>query len=222
MIKALIFDFDGLILETESPVYQSWRELYEAYGCQISPIHWAKLIGTGDWAFDPLEEIEQQSGCKLERAALSAARRQREMELIDLQSARPGVESYLKDAKRLGLKVGLASSSSCEWVTGHLSRLGLLEYFDIVNASDDVRFTKPDPELYLLTLEALGASTDQAIVFEDSPNGVMAARRAGLFTVAVPNEMTRQLDLSQASLQLDSLADLPLEALLRKVNGASG
>jgi putative hydrolase of the HAD superfamily len=77
--------------------------------------------------------------------------------------------------------------------------------------------SKPDPELYLNVLDKLGVSNSEAIVFEDSPNGILAARRAGIFTVAVPNQITRRLPLDGADLRLESLADLPLEQLLDKV-----
>ena len=98
----------------------------------------------------------------------------------------PGVLDYLRDAHRLGLKVGLASSSSCAWVEGHLVRLGLREYFDCVRARDDVSITKPDPALFLSAVETLGVQPCEAIAFEDSRNGLIAARRAGLHCVAVP------------------------------------
>jgi beta-phosphoglucomutase-like phosphatase (HAD superfamily) len=127
------------------------------------------------------------------------------------------VTDYLEDAKREGLLLGVASSSTCNWVTGHLSRLGLYDYFDYIRAKDDVRVTKPDPELYLAVLEAMNIQADQAVVFEDSPNGIRAAKQAGIFCVAVPNGLTRQLSLAEADLCLPSLADLSLEELLPKV-----
>jgi beta-phosphoglucomutase-like phosphatase (HAD superfamily) len=117
----------------------------------------------------------------------------------------------------LGLKVGLASSSSCSWVNGHLERLGLRNYFDILRASDDVQCTKPDPDLYLAALGALGVRVDQAFAIEDSPNGALAAKRAGLFCVAVPNELTRRLSLDHADLRLESLTDMPFERLVQEI-----
>jgi HAD superfamily hydrolase (TIGR01509 family) len=219
MIKALIFDFDGLILETEGPILQSWQELYASHGEELTLDTWSVIIGTAEGGiFDPLEELQSRLGRPLDFARLGPPRLQRETDLIALQGPRPGVEAYLRDARRLGLKVGLASSSPCEWVTSHLERLGLLEYFDCIRASDDVRRTKPDPELYHSVLDEFGIAPDEAIVFEDSPNGALAAVRAGIYVVAVPNDLTRSLPLDHASLRLDSLADLPLEALLEKVS----
>jgi HAD superfamily hydrolase (TIGR01509 family) len=131
-----------------------------------------------------------------------------------MQAPLPGVEQLLRDAYDLGLKIGLASSSSCDWVQMHLSRLDLIKFFDCIYGKDDVRITKPDPELYESVLQALGARPDEAIVFEDSPNGILAAKRAGIFCVAVPNHLTQQLQLDQADLRLDSLADLSLQEIL--------
>lgn len=213
MIRALVFDFDGLILETETPIYQSWRELYAVYNLSLPLETWGKIIGTSDH-FDVFAELERQVGRKLDREALIARQRQREADLIEQQPIRPGVEQYLQEARRLGLKIGLASSSTCHWVTGHLERRGLLAYFDCICAREDVRLTKPDPELYQLAVRTLGVAPPQAVAIEDSPNGILAAKRAGLFCLVVPNEMTRQLPLDLADLRVESLADFPLEQLL--------
>ena len=114
----------------------------------------------------------------------------------------PGVEDYLQTAKELNLKLGIASSSDRKWVEGNLSRLELLDYFDIVHTSDDVEFTKPDPTLYRLALHSLELNPGDAIVLEDSPNGVSASKAAGIFTVAVPNPLTARLNLDHADLVL--------------------
>jgi HAD superfamily hydrolase (TIGR01509 family) len=220
MIRALIFDFDGTILETEGPVLQSWQELYQSYGSSLTLEEWAVNIGTAEETFDPLDELEKRLGRGLDRDRVAPARRQRELDIIVHQPVLPGVQEYLDDARRLGLKVGLASSSSCAWVTGHLSRLRLLDYFDVINARDDVPRTKPDPILYLATLAGLGVEGKQAVAFEDSPNGVLAAKRAGMQCVAVPNAITRRLPIQGADLWLDSLAELPLEELLRQIEAS--
>jgi len=218
MIQALIFDFDGLILETEQPVFQSWQELYHSLGCEIPFEVWGTTIGKAEDIYDPFDELERQLGQQVDRSNLGPPRRRRELELIDEQPIMPGVENYLLRGRALGLKIGLASSSSCAWVTGHLKRLDLIEHFDSILGSDDVKRTKPAPDLYLLSLEKLAVSPDQAVVFEDSPNGVAAAKIAGIFAVAVPNIITRQLSLEQADLCLDSLEDMSLDTLLGRLN----
>ncbi len=215
MIQALIFDFDGLILETEFPYYESVRELYQQYQCEVPP-ELFQAIGSAD-LFDPYEYLERQLGQPLDRQQLSRERRRRHFELVKANPVLPGVLDYLEAAKGMGLRVGLASSSSREWVTGHLSRVGLLPFFEVIRCADDVARTKPDPELFRAVLTAWRLQPDQALVFEDSPNGVSAARRAGIFCVAVPSRLTRQFDFGQAQLRLDSLADLSLPELLARI-----
>jgi HAD superfamily hydrolase (TIGR01509 family) len=214
MIEALIFDFDGLILDTEISAYQTWQEIYREYACDLPFSTWASCIGGSPELFDPCEYLEAQIGRPLLREEIRLRRRQRHVAMVETQLALPGVEEYLLGAKRLGLKTGVASSSRHEWVDTHLARLGLLEYFDCIKCFDDVKHPKPDPELYLAVLDALNVRARQAIALEDSPNGVVAAQRAGIFCVAVPNPVTSQLSLEHADLQLTSLTEMPLEELL--------
>ena len=217
MIRCVIFDFDGLILETEVPALQAWQEIYQEYGCSLPISVWATRIGTSADAFNPYDYLEAQLGRPIDREHIHRKRSQRRNELVEAQSILPGVEGYIADAKRLDLKLGVVSSSSREWVIGHLSRLGIRTSFDAIKCSDDVQHTKPDPELYHAVLRELDLGAEQAIALEDSPNGILAAKRAGVFCIAVPNPVTRQLPLDQADLHLDSMADLPLEELLMRV-----
>lgn len=217
MIRAIIFDFDGLILDTELPDYTAWKEIYHEYAADIPLSVWAGVIGgrMADNGFDPIRYLEQQSGqIVVDVEALHARRRAREAELIAGQEALPGIERLINEARQAGLKLAVASSSSRRWVTGHLERLGLLHQFDVVRTSDDVAVTKPAPDLFLAALEGLGVGADEAVVLEDSPNGIAAAKRAGIRAIAVPNVLTRQLDLSQADVRFETLADVSLDQLL--------
>jgi HAD superfamily hydrolase (TIGR01509 family) len=218
LIRALILDFDGLILETEGPSYQTWEEVYHSFGLSLPFSIWSTIIGTTQGEFDPQRELQKQVKGEVDWKAVEARRQAAENALLEAQAILPGVEQYLSDAKRLGITLGVASSSSSEWVTRHLSRLGLSGCFDCVCTADDVERVKPDPELYLMTLERLGIRSDEAIAFEDSPLGIQAAKRAGLFCVVVPTLLTRQLSLQQADYRMESLSELPLEQLLLMVN----
>jgi len=218
VIRGLIFDFDGLILDTEVPDYQAWQELYAEYGGDLPLEEWTKYIGLAgaDTPFDPHALLETQTGRAIDRAAARQRHHRRYVELVEAQAILPGVQNYLEDAQRLGLKLGVASSGTRDWVHGNLARLGLHAHFDCIRCAGDVRFTKPHPELYLAVLSALALRPEEAIALEDSAHGARAAKQAGIFCVVVPNPMTHQLPLDHADLRLTSLADLPLEQLIAR------
>jgi HAD superfamily hydrolase (TIGR01509 family) len=135
------------------------------------------------------------------------------MELMKDQPILPGVVSCISAAKDRGLKLAIASSSTRQWVTPNLVKFGLIDHFDVVCTRDFVAAIKPDPALYLLTLERLDVSAAEAIAFEDSPHGILAAKRAGLFCVAVPNQLTKGLPLDGADLRLNSLEEFDISRL---------
>ena len=218
MIKALIFDFDGLIVDTELPDYESWQQVYRRHGCELAVEAWGQIVGgTGASDFDPHTNLETLCGQPLDREEIWISRRKQYLDTITQQPILPGVLETIEAAERLGLGLGVASSSPENWVRGHLARLGLYQRFDTIKTADDVERTKPHPQLYLAAMDALGIQPSEGIVFEDSPNGVKAAKAAGLFCVAVPNKLTAQLHFDAADLRLDSLADLSLPDLVKKI-----
>ena len=221
-IKGLIFDFDGLILDTETPAFLAWRAVFAAHACDLPLAVWADSIGRSPNHFDPCGYLERHLCHPVDCKALRRDQAREEAELIEAQSILPGVKDYLTSARRLKLKVGLASSSDRAWISRHLSRLGLEERFAVVRTADDVRRTKPEPELYLSALAALGLEAREAIALEDSGHGVQAAKSAGLFCVAVPNPLTRELGIGPADLLIDSLADVPLERVLEIAEARDG
>jgi HAD superfamily hydrolase (TIGR01509 family) len=221
LIRALVFDFDGLILDTEEPIYRSWLEVYEAHGEELPFERWIQAVGSSNHGFHPQHHLEERLGRPLPKEVLDR-RIGRRTELILARHVLPGVVERIDEAKQLGLKVGLASSSTRDWVGGHLARLGILARFDCLRCRDDVANVKPEPDLYVAVLDCLGVLASEAIAIEDSPNGVTSAARAGMRCVAVPNSITAQLDLSHADVLLDSLAAITLPELLRKVTGTAG
>ena len=217
-IKALIFDFDGLILDTETPDFASWQAVYQHHGVDLPVEMWASIVGgNAESEFDPHAYLEELTGQSIDRDEVWISRRKQYLQTVEDQPILPGVCQYLEDAKRLGLKVGVASSSPENWVRGHLTRIGLWDDFDCICTADDVVHTKPDPELFLSAARNLGVKPEETIVLEDSPNGALGAKRAGMYVVAVPNPFTEQLPNEHADLVLESLAELRLEALLEKV-----
>ncbi|GGH84477.1 HAD superfamily hydrolase (TIGR01509 family) [Pullulanibacillus pueri] len=215
MIKALVFDFDGLILDTETAIYKATQEIYKEYGAELPISIWANLAGTQDDGFDLTTHLAEQSGVTIDKEALLKDQRQRINAYIERETILPGVLPLLEMGKQLGLKIALATSSGNQWAKRHLKRLGIIDFFEAIIEADDVEKVKPDPELFTKAVEALQVKPDEAIAFEDSYHGMIAAKRAGLYCVVVPNEVTQSLDFSQADRQLKSLADITAEELIQ-------
>jgi HAD superfamily hydrolase (TIGR01509 family) len=213
-MRALIFDLDGLILDTESTDFAAWQSIYRDHGAELPRERWVAGIGTQGLPFDLIGQLEEQIGRAVDADALHAERRRRRNEAMVRLGPLPGVVGTLDAATRLGLRTGVASSSPRDWVEGHLERLGLLVRFEALLTSDDVARAKPDPELYRAAIRTLRVDPTDAVALEDSPHGVAAAKAAGLFCIAVPGPMTRGLSFTRADLVVDSLEALPLEEVL--------
>ncbi|HHW09931.1 MAG TPA: HAD family hydrolase [Firmicutes bacterium] len=218
-IKAVVFDFDGVIIDTEIAEFQAWQEIYTEHGSHLPVEVWAACIGTSADAFDPYDYLEKQVNRTIDRQAVGARRRERHLSLVAEKPVMPGVVECLLAARELNIRVGLASSSTLSWVEGLLARHGLLAYFDDIKCADHVEKVKPYPDLYQASLAALGVAGNEAIAFEDSLNGLLAAKAAGLYCVVIPHDLTRHLVFDQADLILNSLAEMPLAAIIKKVAG---
>ena len=217
MIEAIVFDFDGLILDTETPEYDSWQEIFDSYGARLERETWESQIGRGHEAFNIYNHLADLSGQHIERETVRPRMRRRYLELIELNPILPGVEDYIVTAKNMGIKLAIASSSRGGWAYGHLKRRNLLHHFEFVLSAEDVENPKPDPELYTTAIERLGVKADNAFAIEDSTVGLAAAKAAGLPCVVVPNPMTNGMDFSEADVLLNSLLDLPLTELIERL-----
>jgi HAD superfamily hydrolase (TIGR01509 family) len=215
-IKALVFDFDGLILETETPAFDTWSEIYREHGHDLPRERWVQNIGASAHPFDALEHLASLVKGPFDRDAITARREARTIALVAALETMAGVRDYLRDARRLHLATAVASSGSDAYVSGHLARLGLRASIDVVVCRDHVARGKPFPDLYLKAIDRLGVAATEALAFEDSPNGIAAAKAAGLRCVAVPNPITATLDVSAADLRLDSLGAIGLEELIER------
>lgn len=217
MVRAVIFDFDGLILDTEEPVFRSWVEVYQEHGAQLPFERWVEIVGSTTIGFHPQRHLEELLGRPLSQEVLDR-RIVRRTEFVHAKELLPGVLQHIEEARARGLKLGVASSSTTGWVKGHLARLGILDRFHCLRCRDDVANVKPAPDLYLAILECLGVAAAEAFAIEDSPNGITAAKQAGLRCVAIPNVITAGLDLSRADVVLSSLAEVSLAELLIRVD----
>ncbi len=212
--QCLVLDFDGTIFDTERSNYLAWAELWRAHGHELDLTAWQRTIGAVE-SFDPEVELETRLGRTID-VRHHERRRQHRDELHAQLGPRPGVRRWLDDARRLDVPVGIASSSPVNWVEGHLDDLGLRACFRTLVCRREGLAVKPAPDPYLTACEELGSDPGRSVAVEDSPHGVTSAVAAGLFTVAVPHELTRPLDFSAADVVVDSLADLPLADVLAR------
>jgi len=212
--RAVIFDFDGLIMDSEWPAYVAWSEIYQRFGVSLSLKDWVSCVGGYKTGFDPVLYLKEQVGESIDGEALFAEKEARKAALCELEPTLPGVLERIKEASKLGLTLAVASSSDRQWVDSHLIRLGIRDYFFGVITRSDVINAKPAPDLYLKAATTLDVKAESCIAIEDSLNGVNAAKAAGMFCVAVPNRVTRVLDFAAADIRVDSLANLSLKNLV--------
>ncbi len=215
-IKGIIFDFDGLICDTESTEFTAWEKLFAEYGLPFPFDQYLKTVGAVHNDETPFLMLKDMAGAYVDLDRAREKFYEYRNELNESEPLRPGVLSYLESAKSLDLRIGLASSSPYSWVNSHLERLKVKTFFDCIKSFEDVHKTKPDPQLFILALQCLELRGQETIALEDSANGVKAAHSADLITIAVPNKVTRKLNFKDADLILDSLEEIPLEDLLAK------
>ncbi|MDQ6423359.1 HAD family hydrolase [Paenibacillus sp. LHD-117] len=209
MIKAIIFDFDGTIIDTETAWYYAFRDAYLEHGVELGVEQYSQCLGTSLQLFNPYEYLMTELGLPIDKEVFKARIRADHTARMDLEEVRDGVRDYLRQAKEAGLRIGLATSSDRAWIDKYMDRLGIRDYFEVIRCADDVSKVKPDPELYLSALEALGVRADEAVAIEDSPNGARAAVAAGMHCVIVPNTLTKLLsfDPSDRCYRMESLSD---------------
>jgi HAD superfamily hydrolase (TIGR01509 family) len=214
-IRALVFDFDGVVADTEGPEYEAWRATWEEYGHELALDEWVQCIGTNDAdGWHPLTELGRRVGEGFDPDEANRRRQARHHPVIRaLDTPLPGVAELLAEARHAGLRTAIASSSGDDWVPVLLAQLDLAHHFEHLSLFDGTCPAKPAPDLYLRACAALEVAPAEAIAIEDSPNGVAAAKAAGLWCVAVPHAITRALDVSAADLVLDTLDGVRLGQL---------
>ncbi|HEY9077044.1 MAG TPA: HAD-IA family hydrolase [Anaerolineaceae bacterium] len=217
IIKAFIFDFDGVIVDTETCEYTAWKMIYEDKGAQLPIETWAPCLGTSNDAFDPAIHLEKILGKPQNHHELWSLHRKIADRLVQNQPLQPGVSDYIGYAQNMGIRLAIASTSDRPWIQRHFDRLQIEHLFPVVITSEFVTRVKPFPDLYLTALSHLNIRSDEAIAFEDSPHGISAARSAGIYTVALRTPISQVLDQSHANLVLNSLADLSPQGLIQSL-----
>ena len=212
--KALILDFDGTIIDTESPAFESTAQIWTRHGVEFPMDWWLQGMGT-DRKSTWVEELENRLGHSIDHDSVMEERQQIKNEMTESQPVLPGILELLEAADRRGITMAVGSSSPHRWVDRHLKRVGLYERFSHVVCRDDVGgVSKPAPDVFVQALGLLGVNADSGAVIEDSPNGLKAALAAGLRTVVVPNPLVKHLDFSGAFARYEALDDLPPDQLL--------
>jgi HAD superfamily hydrolase (TIGR01509 family) len=214
MIRAFIFDFDGLILDTEYPRYMGWKHIYEIAGCNLTPDDYAQCVGRRDGHFDFRSDLDSKAQTSIDWMKADQIRQELRLSLLAQEQELPGVRSLIEESIRIGLKIGIASSSPREWVRGQLRRISMLDYFNCIVTADDVLKSKPDPACYRKALEDLEVLPDEAVAFEDSPVGCRAALNADIKTVVVTNRITRGFEFPPDILRLESLAEVKASGIM--------
>lgn len=216
-LRALIFDFDGLMVDTEQSIYDAYCKIFADHGGELPISTWEGIIGSTGHRDRIFLDLEQQIGRAVDRDELRERARQEHHGISSQLPAVEGVAAQIADAQRLGLGLGVASSSTVAWVHGHLNRLGLVEHFGTLVTREDVAEVKPDPEIYALAASRLGVEPHEAVALEDSPNGIASAKAAGLFCVAIPNPLTSGMKLDAADMQVPALTQLSLAAVAERM-----
>ena len=211
-MQALVFDFDGTLVDTETPEFEVWQEVFAEHGVAMPEGFWSNLVGRGaeQEVERPRALLERLTGRPFEGDRL---RHDRTMAMIRQAPLRPGVLALLDAADSEGLPCAVASSSRHDWVDPGLGSRNVAHRFETVLCADDVVRAKPFPDLYLEACRRLDADPEWTVALEDSPNGLAAAKSAGLFAVATPNPATRDLDLAAADLLVEDLTAVTLDAL---------
>lgn len=207
-IQGLVFDFDGVLVDTEWVIYCSWVRLYEREGCQIPLKEFNACLGSGYSYWDPGAYLEQLTGKTYDWEKENAARQveiERDLEQTGLMR---GAEELLDFLDRRNIPMAVASSSSRRWVEGWLRKLGIFDRFQGTFCRTDGFAVKPAPDLFLAAAQCLHLPTEQCLVLEDSANGVMAAHHAGMPCIALPNRVTDLADFSTALCKMRDLFEV--------------
>lgn len=212
-IKALVFDFDGLLMDTESTLLASWQYEWRQHGLHLDVSRFFADHG-GDITELRYAKLAAAVGPGYDRQASHARRIAYRDRLHAELGLTPGMGDRLDEARRLGLRLAVASSSPREWVERLLTGAGFLDRFELLACGDEVTTDKPDPAVYFLALQRLELTAAEAIAFEDSPHGVAAAKAAGMRCVAIPNQHADPARFRSADLVVPSAAHLRLDQLL--------
>lgn len=205
---AVLFDFDGILVDTEWAIYEAWVRTFQQHGHELPLEIYTRCVGSDFDTWSPKTHLEDLTGNSFDWHQLDA---DRQVEIrADLEKAgpMPGVISLLEQLTTAGTPLAVVSSSNHAWVDGWLDQLGLRHFFQTTVCRGDAPRIKPAPDLWLEAIRQLRKPADRCLAIEDSLNGVTSAKEAGLNVWAVPNRTTASLDFSRADRILKSLTNI--------------
>ncbi len=214
MLKALVIDFDGTMIDSESlwhKAYDVWLKKHHGHEFPLELF----IRNAGSDGREVFAELERRIGHEVDWKEMQDWSYQQVHHWADMLEPMPGVVELLKAAKDRGLKISTGTSSRAFRVIAQLERLELMPYFDALSTVDLVEHAKPHPDIFLKAAELLEVEPHECLVIEDSANGVLAATRAGMRCLIVPNDITRSMDFSGAYQVLNSLEEIDLQAIMR-------
>jgi HAD superfamily hydrolase (TIGR01509 family) len=205
---AVLFDFDGVLVDTEWAIYQAWLATFQAHGHELPLDVYTRCIGSDFATWSPKTHLEELSGLAFDWHDLDAKRQDAIMADLADEGIMPGVIPLLEKLAVQGIRRAVVSSSSHHWVDGWLEKLAFAEHFETVVCRGDAPQIKPAPDLYLEAAKRLGLEPKDCLVIEDSLNGMHAAKAAGMPVWIVPNRVTSSLDFSGANRVFPSFTEL--------------
>lgn len=218
-LMAVVFDFDGIIVDTETAVFEAYRLIYEQCGVSLTREQWCDQIGI--WAEGPVDRwftnLCELSDRAPDLATFQADKRRLFESLVSHEPMR-GIRALVDALADAGVPTAIASSSPARWVVTAVDRAGLAGCFRTIVTAEDVTDRKPAPDAYLEAARRLGAAPAHSIAIEDSGPGIASARAAGMKTIAIPHWLTEGHDLSTADLRVAHAGELTvgiLEALVK-------
>ncbi|MBN1601865.1 MAG: HAD family phosphatase [Chitinispirillaceae bacterium] len=215
-LDAVVFDFDGVVIDTETARYEVWKKIFEEYGQVLPREIWVKSIGRSEYVVNPCDLLRGITGRDIDVDQLWLYQKKMEDRYIAGKPLTAGLVERLNEVKAAGARIAIASSASRRYVEKHLKDRDIFGYFDTLVCRDDVIKHKPDPEPYRNAVESLGAELSFSLAVEDSPAGIESAVSAGLFCVAIAGNMTREMNLSRAHCIVDSLDDITFTSIAER------
>lgn len=217
MLKAIVLDFDGLIIDTEVMIYEIYKEWFKNnlnYNLTID--EHVVCVGANSDAL--LKFLKDNHNLKINKEKFEKETIDSTLEVIDTLQLKPGVKKLIETAKALNLKIFLATSSKLEKPYKQLNRLGIYDDFDFLVTADDVKQVKPHPDIYLKVIEKSKMKASELLVFEDSANGLIAANKANIKTVVITNKVTEQSEFKDYYKKYKTLEDFDLKEIVKEWN----